>query len=100
VKPIRFQRNARREYDKAIARYENERPGLGLDFQEEVKAAIARIRKNPQLGSRFLDTEYRYYVVHRFPYVIYYEDAEGYLGIMAVAHSARRPRYWSRRKWD
>jgi hypothetical protein len=71
VKPLRFQRSARREYDKAIARYEKQRPGLGLDFQGEVEAAITRLRENPHLGSRFLDTEYRYYVVHRFPFVIY-----------------------------
>jgi toxin ParE1/3/4 len=98
MKPVVFHRLAREELDEAIGFYEGQRPGLGLDLQSEVEQAVAQIRANPGIGSPYKATEFRYWVVRRFPYVIYYADLEGAVWVVAIAHGRRRPDYWKRRR--
>ena len=60
--------------DEAIAFYEHQKAGLGLDLQTAVERAIGRIQQNPQLGAPYKATEFRHYVVRRFPYIIFYTE--------------------------
>lgn len=50
MKPVIIHSQARVELDEAIAFYEHQKAGLGLDLQTAVKRAIGRIQQNPQLG--------------------------------------------------
>ena len=49
---------------------------------------------------RYKATEFRHYVVRRFPYIIFYVELEEAIWIVAVAHGRRRPDYWRRRRME
>ena len=40
MKPVLFHPEAEEELDAAVARYESQRQGVGLEFMEEVKIAV------------------------------------------------------------
>jgi hypothetical protein len=46
-----FHEDADREFDKAVEYYEECRLGLGLEFAQEVYAAIARVKQFPKAWS-------------------------------------------------
>lgn len=98
MKPIIIHSKARAELDKAIAYYEQQKAGLGLALQSAIEQAIGRIQQNPQVGAPYKTTEFRHYVVQRFPYVVFYAELEEPIWIVAIAHGKRRPDYWRRRK--
>lgn len=98
MKLVVFHAQARAELDQAVAYYEQQRHGLGVELLAEVQAAVSRIRQHPQIGSPHKATDYRKCLVKRFPYAIYYRNLQDRIWIAAVAHAKRRPGYWSRRK--
>jgi toxin ParE1/3/4 len=98
VKPVVFHSQARSELDDAVAYYEEQRHGLGLDLAAKVEQAVARIQQNPRLGSPYKRTVFRRQVVRRFPYVVFYRELDEAIWIVAVAHAKQRPDYWKRRK--
>jgi toxin ParE1/3/4 len=98
VKPFVLHVSAEAELDRAMRYYEKQRRGLGLALQDEVHAAIRKVRDNPALGSPYKNTDVRFQVVHRFPYVVYYQDLPGEIFVVAIAHGSRRTEYWRRRK--
>jgi toxin ParE1/3/4 len=94
VKPVLFHEQAKAELADAAAWYERQRPGLGSEFRSAVDDAVARIRENPQSGPFYLAETIRYYLVRRFPYVVFYSESENALRVLAVAHGRRKPGYW------
>jgi toxin ParE1/3/4 len=98
MKPAFTDPEAQAEFEKGIAYYEEQRPGLGQEFREEVLRVIDEIRKNPFLGARYRRTEFRHFPMDRFPYVIYYVDLNDLIWVVAIAHGSRRPDYWRKRK--
>jgi toxin ParE1/3/4 len=97
VKPAIFHPEAQAELDAAVAWYEAQRPGLGLDFQAEVEAAVSMIQKQPQLFPLYKNSRLRKRVLQRFPYNIFYLEMDSAIWIAAVAHHKRKPDYWSAR---
>jgi toxin ParE1/3/4 len=97
MKPAVFHGHAKAELDDAIAWYERRRVGLGGEFQSAVEGAVRRICQNPQAGSFYRATRFRYVVVRRFPYVVFYFEGTHFIQVMAVAHGRRRPGYWMNR---
>jgi toxin ParE1/3/4 len=97
VKPVEYDAEARAELDAAVAYYEARQPGLGLDFLAEVEAAVGLIQQAPQAFPKYKATDYRRYVLDRFPYYLYYLESDHCLWIAAVAHHKRRPDYWAGR---
>jgi len=71
---IRYVDAADAEFRDAIAYYNQQRPGLGFEFSDEVKAAIARIQNYP-LAWTPLSKRTRRAQVYRFPYSIYLRSA-------------------------
>ena len=100
MKPMRFHRLATPELAGAVEYYENWRSGLGLDFQDEVEAVVCRVQQNPGIGGHYKDTRFRHCLVRRFPYVVFYQELDSTIWIIAVAHGKRRPGYWSRRRME
>lgn len=98
MKPIIIHSEARAELDEAIGYYEQRQAGLGLDLQGEVEQAIGHIQQTPGMGVPYKRTDYRYSLVRRFPYVIYYMELPDVIWVAAIAHGKRRPGYWRRRK--
>jgi len=90
---VRFTIRARRELDDAVAWYEVQVPGLGMEFLDELDRAVRRISVYPSSGSE-IGPELRRCFLARFPYGLIYGRDEQSLVIVAVAHLHRRPRYW------
>ncbi|MCE9556365.1 MAG: type II toxin-antitoxin system RelE/ParE family toxin [Planctomycetes bacterium] len=93
---------AKEETREAAAWYERQRAGLGLEFLIAVEATILEIGRSPERFPR-LETlpeekSVRRALVDRFSYVVIFEEIEGKIRILAVAHTSRRPSYWKRRR--
>jgi toxin ParE1/3/4 len=98
MKPAVLHPAARDDLDGAIAYYEGQREGLGIDLQREVEAGLYRIRQHPEGYPLIGTTGVRRHEIRRFPYSIFYAELEDWIWVAAVAHHKRRPRYWVRRK--
>ena len=81
---------------EAYVWYENRSVGLGDRFLDRVDECIDRIRRNPELCERIYK-DYRRSIVHRFPYVIFYEHRADTITIYSVFHSAQDPQKWRER---
>jgi toxin ParE1/3/4 len=97
MKDVVFHPEAKKELDQGASYYEERRPGLGVDFLTEVEAATLQIQQSPQSFSFFPGSESRRCLVDRFPYLIIFQEEEGFIWIQAVAHGKRRPGYWKDR---
>lgn len=91
-----FHPEAESEFDRAVEHYEQCQPKLGLEFAEEVYAAIARIVQYPDAWTS-LSKNSRRCLVNRFPYGVIYQVKFRTIRIIAVAHLNRRPGYWKER---
>jgi toxin ParE1/3/4 len=98
VKTHAIHREAVAEIDEAMAYYEQQRRGLGLEFRAEVDEALAWIQQDPNIGTPFKRSRFRFFVLRRFPYVIYYAEEPTFVWVVAVAHARRRLGYWRKRK--
>lgn len=91
-----FHPDARVEYLKAVAYYNERQAGLGTRFTVEIERTIQRIVEAP-LRWRTLEGEIRRCLAHTFPYGVLYSIEEDYLLVLAVMHHSRKPGYWRSR---
>ena len=91
-----FRRAARAEFDGAALRYEESRPGLGMQFTSEIDRAVGRAAENPD---RFpiKHRDIRCVQARRFPYSVFYRIEQGRIVILAVFHARRDPAIWQTR---
>jgi plasmid stabilization system protein ParE len=93
---VRFIAPARREFLKEVVYYNEQEPGLGVAFAQEVEEAAARALAFPGAGSPASKSTKKVFV-KRFPFsVVYRPDNEGIV-VFAIAHHSRRPEYWASR---
>jgi hypothetical protein len=90
---VKFNELSVREMNDAIAYYELQFSGLGTAFKEEIKKAINRIIKYPNAWP-IVDENIRKYILHKYPYNLYYSMEKDHLYIIAIAHQHRKPNYW------
>ena len=89
---------ARQELRRAADWYENQRVGLGEEFLAEVDVVVTRIELNPlSFPIDPFDERARRALVARFPFAVVYVLVGGDIRVIAVAHTKRRPGYWSSR---
>jgi plasmid stabilization system protein ParE len=90
---------AEADLDQAFEYYQMRRAGLGGEFVDEFRHGVERILEHPGAWQP-LDSTYRRYRLHRFPYGIIYriEPAAARIVIVAVMHMSRRPDWWRDRK--
>ena len=98
MKSIILHSRAKAELDGAMAFYEKKQVGLGIALNAEVERTLKKIQQSPQLGAPYKSTEYRYSMVRRFSYVVFYLEMESAIWIAAIAHGRRRPDYWKSRR--
>jgi plasmid stabilization system protein ParE len=94
--PLEFHPAVRNEIDHAHDWYEQQRPGLGADFLDEVQQVLAAITANPARYG-FADADIREGPLNRFPYAVYYRVLAGGIRILAVYHCSRDPSGWQAR---
>lgn len=81
----------------AFGWYENETPGLGGEFLDELRAAYGRIADG-SLKYRDLRSGIRRALLRRFPYAVYFAVEESTIVILAVLHAHRDPAAWQGRR--
>lgn len=92
-------RAAREELAAAVRWFEEQRPGLGAEFYDEVIATSARLEAFPESRSPISrDGLTRRLFVPRFPYQVVYRLTPIEIVGLAVAHLKHRPNYWKDRK--
>jgi len=89
----KFNELAVMEMNDAIAYYELQYSGLGAAFKVEIKKAVNRIIKYPKAWP-IVDEDIRKYILHKYPYNVYYSLEKDHLYIIAIAHQHRKPNYW------
>src|SRR6266542_1264247 len=98
---VRLDREADAEVDVAVAWYERQLEGLGLQLLDEIENAKQRIgdapRSYPHVHEVTAELGARQAQVRRFPYLLVYVELDEEIRVLALAHARRRPGYWRRR---
>ncbi|MGZ4974878.1 MAG: type II toxin-antitoxin system RelE/ParE family toxin [Limisphaerales bacterium] len=95
-----FHPEALLEYAEATNYYLAEAyPKVAESFLVAIESSIATILEDPELWRTVEEPGIRRFVVHRFPFVIYYrfEPETNRVTIYAVMHCSRKPGYWKNR---
>jgi len=92
-----FHPDARAEFRRAVAQYEDERPGLGTALALQVRELVELAQAFPHMGSPYTLPGVRRLFPRTFPYSIAYLVLDDTLFIVAVAHGHREPDYWHER---
>jgi len=96
VTSIRFLAAADEEMNAAARYYEQQVPGLGHQFLDELEWAVRRIHEHPKSGA-ILHGSIRRMLLLRFPFGLLYRIDEDVILVLAVMHLRRRPDYWKNR---
>ncbi len=94
---IEFHPAALREMIASARFYESRLPGLGMDFQSELKRSLEFLKENPDIGV-VVKPPYRRLLLGRFPFSVIYRVEGSKLRILAIAHQRRLPGYWQGRQ--
>lgn len=96
MRVLRVRPAAAADIEEAFLWYEGQRPGLGDEFRQELKAALDRITASPELY-QVLHRETRRALIRRFPYCLFYRVYPEAIVVVAVMHARRNPRRWRSR---
>jgi len=94
--PVVLRPAARAEFDNAVDWYEQQIPGLGMEFVACVQEVLTRISATPERYARVFQ-DIRRVVVRRFPSTVYYKVEPQQVVVLAVFHSRRDPSAWQER---
>ena len=92
-----FHPEAKEEFLAAIDYYNENVPGLGIEFAAEVNAAVELIEAFPASWPE-VEFEIHRCLVRRFPYALLYAVEKDQIMIYAVMHTKRDPDYWKGRQ--
>jgi toxin ParE1/3/4 len=96
---LRIHRLAVAEIDHEVDYYESRSAGLGVELEDEIDAVIETILQFPRAAPHWRDRpDRRIAVLDRFPFTLAYQIQADEIVILALAHTSRRPGYWSRRR--
>jgi toxin ParE1/3/4 len=93
MKPVEFHPEATAEWDAAVGHYEQCVPGLAIDLQKDVDAALQKIQAAPLRWMPY-SKRTRRFLIRRFSYLVIFLKLADKILIIAVAHGKRRPVYW------
>jgi hypothetical protein len=96
MKPLHIRPEAELDILEAAIWYENERAGLGFEFEAELGEIYRRIVENP---SQFpiQRGDLRRALFTRFPYGVYFRELDNMLVVAGVFHHHRSPDVSARR---
>ncbi len=99
MKKVVLAPGARAEFEAAAEWYESRAAGLGERFVHFIDEELQRIADAPS-GFPVWDADRRFQrvVTRKFPYVVFYRELADRIEIVAIAHGAREPSYWLKRR--
>ncbi len=86
------------DVEAAFEWYENERPGLGAEFLDELRALVITASPTDRSSNQVLRGGIRRALLKRFPYAVYFAIEADIVVVVAVLHASRNPAKWQRRK--
>ena len=95
-----FHPEALTEYQDAVRFYfRDASPLVAAAFVAEVESSIANVLSQPETWRVVEAPQIRRYLIHRFPYALYYrwESQHNRVAFYAVMHLRRKPGYWKGR---
>jgi toxin ParE1/3/4 len=95
-----FHPEALAEYKEAAKFYlEHASPLIAASFIAEVETSISKVLIKPGIWRVVEAPDIRRYLMHQFPYALYYrwESIHNRVAIYAVMHLRREPGYWKHR---
>lgn len=93
---VRLRPEAERDLSDAARWYEEQRPGLGHEFLDEVLEVFSTIVETPQMYPN-VHRNTRRALIHRFPFGVYYRVEETTIVVIAILHGSRDPHRWKSR---
>lgn len=96
MKKIQFESRAGQDVAGIAFHYHSIGSSIAQKFFNELKTALTFIRKFPDAGTE-VESGVRKLILKKFPYSIFYRQAEKSIIIIAVLHQRRRPEYWKGR---
>jgi len=96
LKQLIIQLQATQEADEAARWYEDQFPGLGIEFLLELDAALCRVINNPDIYQPVYE-DARRVLVRRFPYAAYFLVKADTVRVIAILHQSRNPDTWQSR---
>ena len=87
---------AEEDYAEALASYAARSVEAAERFDADLDHALATIASDPERYPQ-CDQRHRFYLMRHFPYQVIYRQHKAHWIVIAVAHTSRKPRYWSRR---
>lgn len=94
--PLVIRRAARAEFNEAFDWYEQQRPGLGVQFAERVQVVFDSIAAMPEMHAPVY-RDVRKALVKPYPYSVIYRIRGNRVVVLAVFHSKRNPNIWKSR---
>jgi toxin ParE1/3/4 len=89
---------AEEEYTTSLHWYAQRSKKAAERFEAEFAKALETIKANPEQYPVCDDDRHRFYLLKRYPFqLIYRKTDDGRWLIVAVAHTSRKPNYWSKR---
>lgn len=73
--------------------YDNRQPTLGTDFVGRVQIAVEKLIADPDRRTS-IDYGVRYWLVDRFPYVVFYHVTDLEVLVLGVMHTSQESRKW------
>lgn len=96
MKTISFQRQAQQDLLQAAQYYDEQLPGLGREFADEVYRNLEQLAENPGMG-RVTAASTKTWQMRKFPYGIVYRISDDALIVVAISHHRQKPDYWLHR---
>jgi plasmid stabilization system protein ParE len=91
-----FHPDIRNDIQDSYDWYQNQSLGLGDLFLNELEAAFMAIKELPKAWPIF-ETNFRRYILDKFPYSVIYSPRESSIYILVIMHNSRKPGYWKDR---
>jgi plasmid stabilization system protein ParE len=94
--PLDFHPAVSDETKAAYVWYQQQSPGLGNDFLDELRQVFSEIVANPARYG-FADADIREGLLARFPYAVYDRVLPDCIRVLAVYHTSRHSSGWRMR---
>ena len=94
---LRFHPEPNLDILNATLWYEEQRPGLGGEFLDQLSSVFARVEIGP-LQFPSIDGSVHRALLHRFPYGVYFDPTGEEVKVLAILHLFRHPDTWKKRR--